>query len=107
MLCHAGITFIIILIQVWSVYESTGEFYQEHKQMFMHSDDYVLEEVGVVGEPEERHGVCEHPDVAAAAVVVRLAPLAVLIAHAQDVVGHSLRVRRLVVRVRVVPCTEM
>ena len=53
-----------------------------------------LEEVGTVGEAEEGYGVGHHPDVAAAAVKVRFAPLAVLVGHAEDLVFEALRVRR-------------
>lgn len=61
----------------------------------------LLEEVGVVGVAEERHSVGEHPDVAASAVVVGLAPLAVFIPYTQDLVRYPVCVGSLVVRVRV------
>lgn len=64
----------------------------------------LLEEVGVVGVAEERHSVGEHPDVAASAVVVGLAPLAVFIPHTQDLVRYPFCVGSLVVRVRVEAC---
>ena len=53
-------------------------------------------------EAKKRHGVSEHPDVAAPTVVVRLTPLAVVVRDAQDLVRDALRVRCIVVRVRVI-----
>ena len=62
----------------------------------------LLEEVISVLEAEEGHRVGDHPDVGAAAVVVRLGPRAVLVTHRQDLVGLARSVRGLVVRVRVI-----
>jgi hypothetical protein len=65
---------------------------------------YSLKEVGIVLETEEGNCVGQHPYVAAPAVVVRLAPLAVLIPHAEDLVRDPLRVGGLIVSVSVVAC---
>ena len=53
--------------------------------IYIHKVAVSLEVVGVLGviEAEERDSVGHHPDVAAAAVVVRLVPLPVLVAHRQ------------------------
>nr|CAD7400739.1 unnamed protein product [Timema poppensis] len=58
-----------------------------------------LEEVGVVVETEEGHGIGQHPDVPPAAVIVGLTPLAVLVRDTEDLVRDSVRMGRLVVRV--------
>ena len=45
---------------------------------------------------EERDGVGHHPDVAAPAVIIRLMPLSILVAHRQDVLlldHHRARVQ--------------
>ena len=62
---------------------------------------YLLEEVVSVFEAEEGYGVGHHPDVAASAVVVRLGPGSVVVAHRQDHVSLSSRVSRRVVSVGV------
>lgn len=41
----------------------------------------LLEEISAIVVTEERYGVSQHPNVTAAAVVVRLGPLAVLVRH--------------------------
>lgn len=64
----------------------------------------LLEEVvfrfGVVA--EEGHCVSEHPNVAAAAVVVGFAPASVVVGHGQDFIRLPGGVGRLVVRVSVI-----
>lgn len=65
---------------------------------------YSLEEVRVVMEAEEGNCIGEHPYVAATTVVVRFAPLAVLVPHTQDLVRDPFRVSSLVVSVGVVAC---
>ena len=66
-----------------------------------------LEKIGAVGVSEEGHRVRHHPDVASAAVKVRLAPFAVLVRHDQHLVIKALRVCRVIVallRIRVESC---
>lgn len=41
----------------------------------------LLEKVGAVVEAKERHRVGEHPDVAAATIIIRLRPFSVLVAN--------------------------
>lgn len=61
----------------------------------------LLEKILPVFESEKRHGVREHPNVAAAAIVIRLAPFAVVVRHGQHVVRFSFSVRSRIPRVRV------
>ena len=75
---------------------------QKHKRTVFLKKQYLLKEVGVVLEAEKGHCVGQHPYVAAPAIVVRLAPLAVFIPDAQDLVRYSVGVGTLVVGVGVV-----
>ena len=61
-----------------------------------------LEKIGAVGVSEEGHRVRHHPDVASATVKVRLTPFSVFVGHSEDFVVESLRVGRLVRRVRMI-----
>lgn len=61
----------------------------------------LLEKIAPVVKSEERHSVRQHPYVAAAAVVVRLGPFAILVVDRQDLVRHSVCMRCVVVCVRV------
>lgn len=54
----------------------------------------LLEKVRAIVVAKERHRVRQHPDVAAAAVVVRLRPAAILVLHRQDFVELPLRTVR-------------
>lgn len=76
------------------------------KREFLNGGDgnascYSLEEIRVVDVSEEGHGVGQHPNIAAAAIVIRLRPSAILVSHCQDFVLLPLRVHALVERVRV------
>jgi hypothetical protein len=63
---------------------------------------YLLKEVGVVLEAEKGYCIGQHPYVAAPTVVVWLAPLAVFIPDAQDLVRYPVGVGTLVVGVSVI-----
>lgn len=65
----------------------------------MCAKQYSLEEVGVICVTEERNGVRQHPDIATAAVVVRLGPFAVFVCHGQDLIGLSVCMGALVVSI--------
>lgn len=65
---------------------------------------HLLEKVGSIGKSKEGHCIGHHPDVASAAVEVRLTPFAVLVGDAEDFVVVALRVGRFVGRVRVISC---
>ena len=55
----------------------------------------------VILESKEGNGVGHHPDVATSAVKVWLAPFPVIISHVQNLILHTIRMCRLIVRVGV------
>lgn len=64
----------------------------------------LLEEICSIVIAKKGYGVGEHPDVSAAAVVIRLRPAPVLVSNIENLVRRALGVSSRVVRVRVVAC---
>lgn len=97
----------ILRSKVFGFLRRVIDYVVQQKPIRRKKETNLLEKVGPIRKAEKWNRIRHHPDVASAAVEIRFAPFTIFVGDTENFVVESLRVRRLVGRVRMISCNSV